>query len=366
MPFVETGAEGLVIHESVRHAVNTTLRSQDPSRHRALRRRAWSHLRQELAGSPRKLGWSAVADVLYLVDEPIVREAFFPSDLIVHSVERAKPADGPRLLEAVSKHFGDEAASALSAWWKYRPQAFNVVRDEGNRLLGFYVLEFSHAIPEQMRREDPLVERWLADVASRFAARPVLLNRMTLSLAEGEGPSPERACSFLDIKRSYLENLELAAIYCVSHSFRETALLAQLGFESRPDLGFASGGFESSHTSVLEFGHGVLDWLTRLIDAQDHEPTESPKSAFSLDRKTRELVVDGERRRLTRLEYGVLEHLLQNEGAVATRDELLAAVWGQAHTGSNVVDVVVRSLRKKLGPSASRLETVTGFGYKLG
>ena len=46
--------------------------------------------------------------------------------------------------------------------------------------------------------------------------------------------------------------------------------------------------------------------------------------------------------------------------------DLLSIVWGTEYNGgSNVVDVVVRTLRRKLGTSASRIETVRGIGYRL-
>jgi DNA-binding response OmpR family regulator len=40
-------------------------------------------------------------------------------------------------------------------------------------------------------------------------------------------------------------------------------------------------------------------------------------------------------------------------------------VWGYTHVGSNVVDTIVRSLRRKLGERASMIETVRGHGYRM-
>ena len=52
---------------------------------------------------------------------------------------------------------------------------------------------------------------------------------------------------------------------------------------------------------------------------------------------------------------------------MVARDELLREVWGHAWTGgSNVVDVVVSALRRKLRDRAGALETVRGAGYRLG
>ena len=64
-------------------------------------------------------------------------------------------------------------------------------------------------------------------------------------------------------------------------------------------------------------------------------------------------------------EFRLLHHLLLHEGEVISRERLLADVWGYSfNPGSNVVDVCVRRLRKKLGPDAP-IETVRNAGYRL-
>ncbi len=68
---------------------------------------------------------------------------------------------------------------------------------------------------------------------------------------------------------------------------------------------------------------------------------------------------------LSSLEYHALAYLLERAGNVVARDALLDEVWQQRHTGSNVVDALVRLLRKKLGPYANELETVRGHGYRI-
>jgi DNA-binding response OmpR family regulator len=61
-----------------------------------------------------------------------------------------------------------------------------------------------------------------------------------------------------------------------------------------------------------------------------------------------------------------MNYLVDNEGKVATRIALESEVWGDDyHGGSNVVDVVVKSLRKKLGDQSAMIETVHGTGYRL-
>jgi DNA-binding response OmpR family regulator len=65
------------------------------------------------------------------------------------------------------------------------------------------------------------------------------------------------------------------------------------------------------------------------------------------------------------LEFELLGYLSQHAGTVVSRYDLLADVWGyHANVGSNVIEAVVHSLRKKLGPRSSVIETVRGFGYR--
>lgn len=68
---------------------------------------------------------------------------------------------------------------------------------------------------------------------------------------------------------------------------------------------------------------------------------------------------------LTNREFGLLETLMRHGGQVLSQQQLLDRVWGYQYepTTSNVVEVCVRSLRRKLGPSV--IETVRGAGYRF-
>lgn len=68
---------------------------------------------------------------------------------------------------------------------------------------------------------------------------------------------------------------------------------------------------------------------------------------------------------LTDGEFRLLHFMLEHAGQVTSREELLSAVWGyDFDPRSNVVDVSIRRLRKKLGPEAP-IETVRNVGYRL-
>jgi DNA-binding response OmpR family regulator len=83
-----------------------------------------------------------------------------------------------------------------------------------------------------------------------------------------------------------------------------------------------------------------------------------------LDVRTRRAEAGGEVVDLTAKEFALLETFLRHPGQVLSREQLLSHVWGYDYDpGSNIVDVYVGYLRRKLGQE--RFETVRGMGYRL-
>jgi two-component system alkaline phosphatase synthesis response regulator PhoP len=79
-----------------------------------------------------------------------------------------------------------------------------------------------------------------------------------------------------------------------------------------------------------------------------------------------EVLAMGKQVTLTLKEFELLCLLLENRGAVLTRDRILAEVWGYSFDGENrTVDVHIRTLRQKLGEECDYIETVRGVGYKI-
>jgi pimeloyl-ACP methyl ester carboxylesterase len=101
------------------------------------------------------------------------------------------------------------------------------------------------------------------------------------------------------------------------------------------------------------------------------EPLTSPQSPSSLvtscrlDEANREFILEDRRQPTTPLEYEVMRTLIRERDRVLTRDEMLAEIWGTSFAGSNKIEAVIRSLRKKLGVFAPSIETVTGHGYRF-
>ena len=85
---------------------------------------------------------------------------------------------------------------------------------------------------------------------------------------------------------------------------------------------------------------------------------------LTLDLRARSATVDGRSVDLSSREFALAEVLARHAGQVLSQAQLLDQVWGYDFDGSsNVVEVYVRHLRKKLG--ADRIETVRGAGYRL-
>ncbi len=90
---------------------------------------------------------------------------------------------------------------------------------------------------------------------------------------------------------------------------------------------------------------------------------------LSIDTRTRRCLLNQRPIELTPREFGLLETLARRPGQPLTRGELLDHVWGADHEGgSNVVDVYVGYLRKKLRAAdqgSDLIETVRGIGYRI-
>jgi hypothetical protein len=359
LPFVEEAPDGLVIHETVRGALARSLRALDPRRYQELRARAWSCLREELSHAAKQQLWRYMADMLYLVDRREIREAFFPGDSKIYSLESARPNDAAAIFDLVRTHDADDLEH-IALWWHALPRAFRVLRDGSGAVRAFCALALAREIPSTLATRDPVLAAWQADLraAGIPGESPILFSRRALVAETGEGPSPIRAAIWLDAKRTYLEYPDARRIYVATRRPDELlTTLSSLGFEAPASLRVPCGD-TPLESLVLDFGaRGVLGWLAGLVDAQF--------DSCPLDEKARALLLDGRRVPLTKLEFGVIRYLHDRKDHVVPRDDLLRHVWNQNFGGSNVVDAVVKSLRRKLGARSGIIETVTGHGYRL-
>ncbi len=89
---------------------------------------------------------------------------------------------------------------------------------------------------------------------------------------------------------------------------------------------------------------------------------------LDLDQAAREVMRAGERIELTPKEYAVLEYLMRHAGRVMSRTLITEYAWGyHFDPGTNIVDVVITHLRKKVDAGHARklIQTVRGVGYTI-
>ncbi|MGW0733149.1 response regulator transcription factor [Streptomyces sp. NPDC002851] len=124
-------------------------------------------------------------------------------------------------------------------------------------------------------------------------------------------------------------------------------------------------GLEGGANDYMPKPFRFEELLARIrLRLQDSDDARLYHAGVALDRRTRQARVDGRIVDLTPREFALLEVLIRATGRVLPREELLSAVWGyEADEASNVVDVYVRYLRRKLG--TARIVTVRGRGYRL-
>jgi len=128
--------------------------------------------------------------------------------------------------------------------------------------------------------------------------------------------------------------------------------------------GFQSGA-DDYVTKPFEFDVLVARVRSRLRIAAGGIPTALHHGTVSLDLLTRVAQVDGRVVELSAREFALAEAFLRQPGRILDRAELLRSVWGfETDSGSNVVDVYVGYVRRKLGEDL--IETVRGLGYRLG
>ena len=119
--------------------------------------------------------------------------------------------------------------------------------------------------------------------------------------------------------------------------------------------------------------------LTARVDAlirrssggtQELPPGTISQPPFLLNTRNRTLEKNGQRIKLTQVEYSIMKLFMENPGKAMSREDILSAVWGSEYFGElKIVDVNVRRLRLKIEDSPTSptyINTVWGYGYKWG
>jgi two-component system, OmpR family, response regulator len=137
--------------------------------------------------------------------------------------------------------------------------------------------------------------------------------------------------------RAKVECLDVGASDYVTKPFALAELIARVRLRLRQ---VAASPAQTESGNILDVGELRLDLARRTVEWQ------------------------GVTTSLTTREFLLLRHMMENAGQVCDRQRLLSEVWGfDFDPGSNVVDVYVRRLRKKIGDGP--IETVRNVGYIL-
>ena len=114
-----------------------------------------------------------------------------------------------------------------------------------------------------------------------------------------------------------------------------------------------------------------VDALYRRTGGGDQQDTgEIVQGPFRLNTRNRTLEKNGQRIKLTQVEYNIMKMFMENPGKALSREDILNTVWGRDYFGElKIADVNIRRLRLKIEDDLQNpiyITTVWGYGYKWG
>lgn len=111
-----------------------------------------------------------------------------------------------------------------------------------------------------------------------------------------------------------------------------------------------------------------IDALYRRIGGEMMDDGEIQQPPFVLNTRKRTLEKNGQRIKLTQVEYAIMKMFMENPGKALSREEILRFVWGENYLGElKIVDVNIRRLRVKIEDEPTSpiyITTIWGYGYK--
>ena len=270
LPFTVTTAAGVEFSGLAAPVLLEALELRDPARVRALRVHAARAILDSPAYGP---DWESTADLLHLVQNPLIRNAYAPPGMLQHPAEQARSEDHDAIVAIARQFAGEESARLAERWWQERRDTFAVVRAADGGVAAFSV---TATVDEEAGSpgDDPLVQAvadHLRDDPMPSGAGAVLF-RWALGRRHGERPTPEVATLVIDLKRTYLQlRANLRRVYTVVIDWPASApVLRVMGFDLLTEVAVGDRRFV---LACLDFGPGGVDaWIGRHVLAEQAGP----------------------------------------------------------------------------------------------
>ncbi len=185
--------------------------------------------------------------------------------------------------------------------------------------------------------------------------------------------NPDICLALLDVMLPDIDGFEVCRRIRASGSKMGIIMLTAKSQEIDKVTGLMTGAddYVTKPFSPAELTARVDALIRRLgIDDNDKPSAELTSGPFLLNTRNRTLEKNGQRLKLTQIEYLLMKLFMENPGKAMSRDDILAAVWGEGFNGElKTVDVNIRRLRIKIEDDPTEpefLTTVWGYGYKWG
>ena len=185
--------------------------------------------------------------------------------------------------------------------------------------------------------------------------------------------NPDICLALLDVMLPDIDGIEVCRRIRASGSKMGIIMLTAKSQEMDKVTGLMTGAddYVTKPFSPSELTARIDALIRRMdVDEDDASSYEISSGPFLLNTRNRTLEKNGQRLKLTQIEYLLIKLFMENPGKAMSREDILSAVWGDEFSGElKTVDVNIRRLRIKIendNTEPEYLTTVWGYGYKWG